>query len=365
LGGDYPAFYGAGRIIAHGNWHNLFNPEEQIKTQKDLYPNEINVFMPFPYPPFVAVAYYPLALMPYRLSYVIHTIIMIAAIFLTVYLLRPLHDQVRKNYLFFVCVILSFYPMLRAILGGQNTSITLLLVALSWRLAIGNKDLLAGVILGLLLFKPQFGLLFGGLYMLSGRWAASIGILVSAIVLYGIGTLISGPMWISHWYQFSVWLSQADAAINYDKAVSWLGFCQAVIGWNNHLALFIGWAMSAVMLVTSSLVWLIGGRRADLTAQTAIGTTALLLIPPHVNYYDVSLALFTCLTMAGKIAKGSWFPLWFLWILGFTQLLSGLLSFSPLFIVSLSTLILSFFILGRSAISWGTIIKSSSLVPKK
>jgi hypothetical protein len=347
LGGDYPAFYGAGRIIAQGNWHNLFDLEEQFKIQKSLYPGEDNVFMPFPYPPFVAVAYYPLSLIPYRLSYILHTMIMVAAIFLIVFLLYPIHVQIRHNYLFFACFILSFYPMFRAILGGQNTAITLLLIVLSWRMAIAQKDLLAGIILGLLLFKPQFGLLIICFYVLSGRWLVGAGSLCTAFVLYGIGASISGPMWIANWYQFTIWLSQADAAINYDKAVSWFGFCQAIFGWSNHIAFIIGWAMSLATGIIVSFVWLTGARRADLTAQAAIGTAALLLIPPHVNYYDVSLALFTCLAIVGNVKKGSWLLFGLFWSLSFSQPLSRILGFSPLFLVALATLVISLFVLGK------------------
>ncbi len=162
---------------------------------------------------------------------------------------------------------MSFYPLFRAIVGGQNTAITLLFVVLGWRAALVRKDFLAGIILGLLLFKPQFGLPLIGLYVLSGRWLVGVGSLFAAIILYGIGTLISGPTWIASWYQFTIWIAQADAGINYDKAISWLGFVQAILGWKNHLALFIGWVMSVATAIIVALVWLIGRRRADLTAQ--------------------------------------------------------------------------------------------------
>ena len=352
LGGDYPAFYGAGRIIAQGDGNNLYDSEKQAKLQEELYPGEEKVFMPFPYPPYVALAYYPLALIPYRLSYVVHTILMVAALFLTISLLHSIHGQIRQNYLFIACIALSFYPMCRAILGGQNTAITLLLVVLSWRAALAQKDFLAGIILGLLLFKPQFGLLLIGLYALSGHWLVGVGSLLTALILYGIGTLISGPMWITGWYQYTIWLAQADAGINYDMAVSWLGFFQAILGWKNHLAIFIGWIMSAATAIIVILVWAIGRRRANLTAQLAIAASALVLIPPHVNYYDISLVLFTYLAIVGTHAKKPWASLGSVWILGFSQPLSGLLGFSPLFLVSLSTLILALFIFGRPAMQY-------------
>jgi len=350
LGGDYPAFFSAGRIIAEGDWKNLYNSNKQAKVQEELYPGEEKVFMPFPYPPYVAVAYYPLSLLPYRMSYVIHTLVMVAAIFLTVILLCPINKQIRQNYFFIACIVLSFYPMFRAVLGGQNTAITLFLFVLSWRAVLAKKELLAGLILGMLLFKPQFGLPLIGLYVLSGRWLVGVGSLFTAMILYEIGVLISGPTWITDWYQYTIWLSRADAGINFDKAVSWLGFFQAILGWENRLALFIGCAMSGVTAIFVALTWLIGRSRADLTAQLGITAVALVLIPPHVNYYDISLVLFTCLAMFGMTVKKPWVPLGFLWIFGFSQPLSNLLGFSPLFLVLISAMTVSIYFLGKPAI---------------
>jgi hypothetical protein len=349
LGGDYPAFYGAGRIIVQGDWDNLYNLKKQSAIQKDFYPGEGNVFMPFPYPPFVAVAYYPLSLMPYRLSYAVHTILMVVALFLAIFLLGYIHKYIRQNYLFIACIALSFYPMFRAVFGGQNTAITLLLIVLGWRAVSAKKDLLAGMILGLLLFKPQFGLPLIGLHLISGRWLVGIGSLFTALILYGIGALISGPMWVTEWYRFTSWLSQADAGINYDKAVSWLGFFQAILGWKNHLALFLGWATSVITAIFVALAWLIGRSRADLTAQLGIAVATLMLIPPHVNYYDIGLVLFTCLAIVGMNAKKPWVPLGLLWIFCFSQPLGSILGFSPLFFVALSVMILSVYFCFKSA----------------
>lgn len=352
LGGDYPAFYGAGRLIAQGDWNNLYNLGKQTELQKDLYPGEDNVLMPFPYPPFLAVAYYPLALIPYRISYFVHTIFMVAVLFTAILLLCPIHEQIRQNYLFVACIALSFYPMFRAILGGQNTAITFLLIVLSWRAVLAKKELLAGMILGLLLFKPQFGIPLIGLYVISGRWLVGVGSLFISLILYGIGVLVSGPMWVQSWYHFTTWLAQADAGINYDKAISWVGFFQATLGWKNSVSLLIGWLMSMVTLGVVAVIWVTGGRRADMTAQLAVAMPALVLMPPHVNYYDVSLVLFTYMAIIGTNKTKPWVPLGFVWILGFSQPFSSLLGFSPLFILSLAAMVTSLFFFGKSAIRY-------------
>ena len=49
--------------------------------------------------------------------------------------------------------------MFRGIGAGQNTALTLLLLVAAWRASAADRDGLAGVFLGLLLFKPQFAVL--------------------------------------------------------------------------------------------------------------------------------------------------------------------------------------------------------------
>ena len=86
LGGDYPSFYGAGRIISQGDWKELYNPDRQLSAQKGLVslPGSDNrSYIPFPYPPYVALFYWPLSLLNYRLSYILHTLLMVLALFIT------------------------------------------------------------------------------------------------------------------------------------------------------------------------------------------------------------------------------------------------------------------------------------------
>lgn len=349
LGGDYPAFYGAGRIIADGDGGDLYNSTKQAAAQKGLYPGEDNVFMPFPYPPFFAAVYYPLALLPYRLSFAIHTLLMVALLFITIHLMAPIHKHINHAYLFITCLTLSFYPMLRAVLGGQNSALSLFLCVLSWRLIVANKHLSGGIILGLMLFKPQFGVPLICLSIISRRWHVGVGSLITALFIYGAGAIISGPLWIIDWYRYAMWLAQADAAINYDKAVSWLGFFQAIAGGESHIATLIGWGMSIATVLAVSLLWILGGRTADFTAQLGIGMVALVLMPPHVNYYDTSLILFTWLVLLGKLDRRSFGVLGIFWGVSFSQPLSILLGFSPLFLLAAAMLVLSIMVLGKPA----------------
>jgi len=348
LGGDYPAFYGAGRIIADGDWENLYNAQKQWESQRKLYPEDEKGFLAFVYPPYIAVAYYPLSLMDYRLSYTIHTFLMAGAFLLAILLLRPVNRQVRDNYWFVASLALWFYPIFRAILGGQNTTLTFLLIVGAWRAVLSGRELVGGILLGLLLFKPQFALPVIGLFLISSRWRVVTGSVCVSMLLYAIGTYVLGPHWIAHWLKFAGWSAQVDAGLNRANAVCWLGFFQAILGPDSRFAFVIGWGMVFMTAIALVFIWWAGRRNGDVTARLAITATALVLLPPHVMYYDVSLILFTWFAMVETYRGSSWLLLLSLWILGISQLLGAAAGFSPLFLITLFTLIFSMWVLGQA-----------------
>lgn len=70
-----------------------------------------NAYLPFGYPPHVALIYWPLSILPYRLSYVIHTVIMVLALLLTLHLIRPMSEQLNKHFMCAFTLSVSFFPI--------------------------------------------------------------------------------------------------------------------------------------------------------------------------------------------------------------------------------------------------------------
>lgn len=350
LGGDYPAFYGAGRIIAEGSMRDLYDSQRQIAAQKDLFPNKKNVFLPFPYPPFMAFAYYPLALLSYRFSYILHTLLMVGTLLLAMQLIRPMNRLFDQYFLCAFFFALVFYPMLRAVLGGQNIPITFLLVVIAWRAAIARHEWLAGMSLGLLLFKPQFALPLIVLYVLSRRWRIGVGSLFVALTLYGISVWMVGPSWLTKWLKYVLWHSLADAGINSANGVSWLGFLEAILGVRNPFALILTWVLILCTAVGLSLLWIQNEHRLDLTAKMGITVPFILLIPPHVMYYDMGLVLFTFAIVGTRNSARLLSIIGFTWMLCFSQVIASLMGFSPLFFILVFIGVLAICILGRQAV---------------
>jgi hypothetical protein len=340
LGGDFPTFYSVGRMISKGDWQDLYNRDRQIAEQKPFMGNE-NAYLPFGYPPHTALIYWPFSILPYRLSYVIHTVIMVLALLLTLHIIRPMSAQLNEHFMCAFTLAVSFFPIFKAIIGGQNTVMTMLLIALSWKAVEQNREYLAGVYIGLMLFKPQFALPLAGVYLLSGRWRIAVSFGVVAILCYAIGTLMIGPDWFAVWLKNAAWQVQAYSMIDKANAVSWLGFAEAVLGVGNQWALITGWVPTVLTVVGISLLWWTGGMKNDSAALIGMTSICLVLIPPHVIFYDAGLLLFACVAIASRPLMLKAELLGMIWFLSWSQTAADFIGFSPLFFITMGTGVLA------------------------
>ncbi|MDH3738625.1 MAG: DUF2029 domain-containing protein, partial [Alphaproteobacteria bacterium] len=338
VGGDYPAFYTAGQIIADGQAETLYSPHQQRAYQKELVGAETGVLL-FAYPPHFALAYVPLSQLPFRLSYALHTVAMVAALALACLLIQRIYPQLIESPYLLFSVAFTAYPIFRAVFGGQNTALTILLIVLCWYHVLHNKHYQAGIFLGLLLFKPQFALPLAGLFFLSGRWRVWLSAAATGIVLYGISSVVMGPAWIVDWLELVKTFSAADARVNFAELVSWQGFAQAVLGPGNSIAVAVGWGLTAATILAISWVWYAGGRNADFNAQMALASLCVVLIAPHTLYYDSGILLIAVVVIMTKLGRLNANLIVAVWAAGLLQLLSPRLGVSLSFLPVVAILV--------------------------
>ena len=340
IGGDYPAFYSAGQIIADGAAEQLYSPQMQRDYQQPLIGAQSGVLL-FAYPPQFAMLYAPLAELPFRLSYAIHTLALVAALALACVLIQRIYPTlIASPYLLFFLALTS-YPIIRSVMGGQNTALSILLIVLVWYMVLHDRQLLAGVILGLLFFKPQFALPLTGLFLLSGRWRVWGAAAATAGTLFVLNTAIIGPGWVGDWLALVQTFSRLDVQVNFAELVSWQGFLQALLGDGNTIAVILGWAMTAATILVISWVWFAGGRTADFNAQIGLASIAIVLISPHTLFYDAGVAIIGFIALLGRRAQLNKALILGVWAASFLQLLSPILGISLSFLPLMFVLVLA------------------------
>ncbi len=137
---DFAPLYAGGRLVLESPEH-LYDPREQLRVEKEStqMPLQDDDLLPFPYPPFVAVALALPALFDFTSAYRVFLLLNFASLLLTVYLLvRQLQlDQSRSQAL--VLLITAFFPVYLTLKQGQLSLIFGLLYTLFWlRLSRGN-----------------------------------------------------------------------------------------------------------------------------------------------------------------------------------------------------------------------------------
>ncbi len=327
IGGDYRAFYAAGEIVADGEIENLYSLQSQFDHQRRLL-LEPKEFLAFAYPPHFALAYAPLAELPFRVSYVVHTLIMIAALALACVLIQRVYPKLIESPFLLFFLALTAYPILRSVFGGQNTALSILLIVLCWYNVLHNRHYQAGIYLGLLFFKPQFALPLAGLFFLSGRWRVWVSAGATGIVLFAINAALLGPDWFVDWVDGARSQFLLDERIGYTAMVSWLGAAHGLFGANPGFADTLGWSLSALTILAISWVWYRGGQQADFNAQMAMACLCIPLISPHTAYYDTGIALIAVVVLLSRMGGLNLGLVLVFWAAGYLELLSPAIGFS-------------------------------------
>ena len=340
VGGDYPAFYGAGTIVADGNGHDLYDISPggaQDRSQRDLYGDE-GGFLYYVYPPPVAAFYAPLAKLPYRLSYAIDTLLMVAALAGALALVRPMVRVVRDHFVLAFTAALTFYPALKAVSSGQNTSITLLLLAAVWRAEHDGRDGLGGVALGLLLLKPQLGAIVIVLQLVRRRWRP---VLVAAGVggaLFAAGVAVAGAGWVADWWHVLRTYEEGDSLLNAHQSIAWFGAAESVFGVGSTAAKAIGYPLAVATVLVAAWVW---WRTADddegRAVRYGVAAAAVLLASPHTVFYDAGLLVLPAVVLADRAATARDRKLLaLLWVLGLGNVVAEPLRVTPVLLVTVA-----------------------------
>ena len=327
LGGDYAAFHAVGSLVADGRVDELYDWRVQAEAQKGLHPEDPTGFLSFAYPPFVALPYVVLAQLGFVGGYVAHTVLAGLALWLAVSVVSPELPRIgRYRFALFVALLL-FFPLFRAVPGGQNTAFTLCIVACTWRLCADGRDLPAGIMAGLLLYKPQFGIPLIGLIALRRRPMILVGASLTAAGLYAAGAALGGLDWPGWWWAQIGAFHEMDQDVNAGNSVGVLGFFEAVLGPGETIAVLPGAAVSVVLVLGLMAMW--ATDRIDRTTRWGLTAVGLVLVPPHSMFYDAGLASLGLLVWADRAAAPA--AVVSTWAAGFLAPLSAVLGVSPLF----------------------------------
>ncbi|MFI5377821.1 MAG: glycosyltransferase family 87 protein [Tepidisphaerales bacterium] len=213
LGYDFLAFYTAGHFLNTGQPENVYDLRAlraYQETEARRWGLELNgTYGPFWNPPFYAWLFRPLARLTFPDALHLWWAINLACCTLALALLsRLLPDQLWKSAGLLVALVVVSLPFSQAFMHGQNTFTSLLVLSMAaclW-LAAARKhdrsgvplDLLAGLVAGLMVYKPQLAMVVAGALAITLGRRAILGMLITGGGLVAASALFS-PDLLADW----------------------------------------------------------------------------------------------------------------------------------------------------------------------
>src|SRR6267142_6046830 len=274
---DFINVWAAGRLVLDGVPAQAYDwdIQKQIEVAK-LGQDFVGYFAWHYPPPFLFVASV-LARLPYQLAF----IGWMAVSFLP--FLGAMRAIVGRTfgYLLALAMPMAFINTL----VGQNGFLTAALIGGTLYL-IPIRPVLAGICLGLLTYKPQYGLLFPIVLIAAAHWRVFVSAGVTAIVMALVSWLAFGT---ESWLAFFHWMPRFSQAFLTEGKATWSKL-QSIFslvryfGGTEQLAWGFQWVLTASVAVVLALMW---RSRVPYTMKAAALAAGTLLTTPYLFMYDM------------------------------------------------------------------------------
>jgi arabinofuranan 3-O-arabinosyltransferase len=198
---DFIAVWAAGRLVLEGHPASAYDWDLHREVEIAAIGRDFASYYGWHYPPpplFFAAA---LASLPYLAAWALWMAITLPAYVAAV---RAIIGE-RIG----IVLALGFPGVLWNISVGQNGFLTAALIG-GTLVCLERRPLLAGVFLGLLTYKPQFGVLFPFVLMVDGRWRVLVAACVTAAALVAASFLAFG---FEPWQAFVHWMPVTSEAV--------------------------------------------------------------------------------------------------------------------------------------------------------
>ncbi len=194
LGGhsDFRQLYAAGYIVRTGHAQRLYDYDLQGQVENAVSGTS-ELVMPFIRPAYQALVFVPFSLLPYRWSYLAFLTINLLLLGTSFVLLRPWMSDLREVFRWLpAATFLGFLPIAAALIQGQDSIVLLTLLTLAFVCLDHGRELTAGVLVGLGLFKFQIVLPIVVLLLFWRHWRFVRGFALSALPLSALSAWLVG-----------------------------------------------------------------------------------------------------------------------------------------------------------------------------
>ncbi len=274
---DFSVFHQAGTLANSGHAGDAYDDDKMIAALRAAFPGS-TLRLPWNYPPTFLLMLMPLAALPYVVAWLIWS----CALYIIYVLMarRLVRDQYR------VWVLLLAPGIAVNLFFGQNGILSVVLLG-GGVFLLRSRPVLAGVLLGLMAYKPQLALL-APVALLAGReWRGLIAAVVSEAALILLSVVVFG---VDPWISFLKKLLHPDAVVSSStsgwRTVPSVATFAKTLGASPSVADLCHWTIAVLGTAAAAWVW---WKIKDGALRAAVLAAATLLVTPYLRAYDLAL----------------------------------------------------------------------------
>jgi hypothetical protein len=281
LGTDFSNVYAAGQLAWQGRAAEAYDPPLQHVAEKAVFAREVP-FFGWHYPPFFLAIAFLVAALPYAWGLSLWLVAGFAAYLATIRAILPRRETL---------LVASAFPAVFVNIGhGQNGFLTTALLGGALQL-LDRRPWLAGVLIGLLAYKPQFGVLIPVALVAGGYWRTIAGAALTVAGLIVLSTLMLGT---DIWHAFSDSTTFTQTVVLEAGGTGWekiQSIFSAVRMWGGSVPLAYATQIALAVTLAATLAWLWRSDAAFELKAAALAVGSLLATPYVLDYDLVVLAL--------------------------------------------------------------------------
>jgi hypothetical protein len=280
LGTDFSNVYAAGTYVLDGESAAPFDPARQYAREQAIF-GQATGFYGWHYPPFFLGLAALLATMPFWLALLVWQ-----SVTLALYLWATKRIVGAQDKLWLLLAVA--FPAVFINLGhGHNGFLTAALMAGALML-LDSRPVVAGILIGLLAYKPQFGVLIPLVLIASGRWRVFFAAAVTVALLALAVTLAFG---VEVWTAFLASTAFTRTVVLEQGGTGWYKI-QSVFSWvrmwGGTVDLAYAVQGAVTLIVAAALGWL-WRARVSFAIQAAALLIGTVLATPYSLDYDLML----------------------------------------------------------------------------
>jgi hypothetical protein len=274
---DFVNVWAAGRLVLDGHPAHAYDWDIQKQVELALLGQDFIGYFAWHYPPPFLFVASMLAQFPYSVAF----IGWVSVSFLPY--LAVMRAIVGRP---FGLMLAAAFPMVfNNTLVGQNGFLTAALIGGTLYL-LPVRPVLAGVCLGLLTYKPQYGLLFPIVLIAASQWTVFFTAGLVAAAMAFTSWLAFGT---ESWQAFFHWMPMfSQAFLTEGKATWWklqsIFSLVRYLGGTEYLAWIFQWVLTASVAVVLALMW---RSRVSYPLKAAALAAGTLLTTPYLFMYDM------------------------------------------------------------------------------